>query len=74
VARRQRTEVIDGREYVVTTLPQDRRLMPSQARKRTLWDALSPAQKAAEIRKRKQKARRKRRRRRSASAAQRTSG
>jgi len=42
-------EIIDGREYVVTTLPQDRRLMPSQARKRALWGGFSPAQKAAEI-------------------------
>ena len=46
-------------------LPQDWRLTPSQARKRALWDGLSAAQKAAEIRKRKQTARRKRRRRRS---------
>jgi len=46
---RQHVEIIDGRGYTVTRLPQDRRLMPSHARKRALWDGLSPAQKAAEI-------------------------
>ena len=67
---RQRTEIIDGREYVVTTLPQDWRLTPSQARKRALWNRLTAAQKAAQIRKRKRQRKRKRR----ASAAQRTAG
>ena len=50
---RQRIEIVDGAEYVVTTLPQDWRLSPSQARKRALWNKLTPGQKAAEIRKRK---------------------
>ncbi len=34
---RQHVEVIDGREYTVTRLPQDWRLTPSQAHKRALW-------------------------------------
>ncbi len=56
---RQHVEIIDGREYVVTTLPQDWRLTPSQARKRVLLNRLTPHQKAAEIRKRKRKHRKK---------------
>ena len=51
----QRIEIIDGREYTVTTLPKDSRLTPSQARKRAPWTRLTPNQKAAEIRKRKRK-------------------
>jgi hypothetical protein len=59
---RLRTEIIDGKEYVVTTLPKDWRLTPSEGRKRAFWNKLTPGQKAAHIRKRKQTARRKRRR------------
>ena len=51
----QRGTIIDGREYAVTRLPQDWRLSPSQARKRALWNRLTPSQKSAEIRKRKRK-------------------
>lgn len=59
---KQRVEIRDGREYVVTTLPPDRRSTPSATRKRTLWNALSGPQKAAHIRKRKAAAAKKRRR------------
>jgi hypothetical protein len=60
---RQRVEIIDGKEFTVTLLPQDGRLKPSQARKRALWAALTPHQKAAEIAKRKRNAKRRRRQR-----------
>ena len=56
---RQHIAIIDGREYTVTTLPQDWRLTPSQARKRALWDRLTAGQKAAEIRKRRRKRKKK---------------
>jgi len=56
----QRTEIIDGREFVVTTLPQDKRLEPGATRKRALWNRLTAPQKAAYIRQRKAKAKRRR--------------
>lgn len=59
---RQRTKIIDGPEYVVTTLPQDWRCTPSQAKKRVLWNRLTAGQKAAEIEKRKRRGKRKKRR------------
>jgi hypothetical protein len=61
---KQRIEVIDGREYVVTTLPKDKRLSPSQAKKRQLFQALSTAEKQAYISGRIRAAKRRKRRRR----------
>ena len=37
---KQRVEIRDGREFVVTTLPQDKRLTPSATRERQLFSAL----------------------------------
>lgn len=52
---REHVEIIDGREYTVTKLPQDWRLTPSQARRRALWTRLTASQRATEIRKRKRR-------------------
>lgn len=64
MARAERTEVRDGREYTVVKLPQDPALTPSAARKRALWSSLDKREKAAYFAQAKAKARKRRRRKR----------
>jgi len=54
---RQHIEVIDGKEFVVTKLPQDPRLTPSATKKRQLFSAFRAKKRAAKL---KRKRRRKR--------------
>ena len=59
---RQHIEVIDGKEFVVTKLPQDPRLTPSATKKRQLFSAFSHHEKAEAIRAKKRAAKLKRKR------------
>jgi hypothetical protein len=61
---RQRTEVIDGVEYTVTTLPQDERLTPSKTKRRQLFASLSHQEKQAVLAGKKRIAREKRKKKR----------
>ncbi len=63
-ALKERTEIIDGKEYKVTTLPSDPRLRPSAVKRRTLWNSLSSREKKRYLAEVRRKARAKRRRKR----------
>jgi hypothetical protein len=60
----ERTEIRDGKEFTVTTLPADYRLTPSKSRERSLFQALSTGEKQRYIRDRIKQAKRKRGKRR----------
>jgi hypothetical protein len=61
---KERIEIIDGREYKVTTLPSDPRLQPARTKKRQLWNSLSAKQKKRYLAEKRAAARKKRKRRR----------
>ena len=67
---KEHIELIDGREFKVTTLPRDTRLQPARTRKRQLFNSLSGVEKRNIINESKKAAakKRKRRRRRKASS------
>jgi len=58
-------EIIDGREFVVTHLPPDKRSTPSATKKRTLFQSLPSGSKHAVIRARIAQAKKRKKRKRS---------
>jgi hypothetical protein len=61
---KQRLEIRDGKPFVVTTLPADKRLTPSATNKRQLFQALSTGEKKAFINDRIRTSKKRRRRKR----------
>ena len=60
---KQRIEIRDGKEFVVTTLPSDPRLQPAATRKRALFAALSGTENQRFIRERMAASKKRKRRR-----------